>query len=108
MGGTGVAEPSREGSVDAGTRRSDPRQSSRRDPVRFLGVAGTSVGIQAPAGAETFLPAGSVGAVPHRRVAYSYAIRAGFHAAASTDLVRGEARLARPGRRSLDRAGRIP
>ena len=44
-------------------RTADAHRTLRRDRVRFLGVAGTSVGIQAPAAGVTFLPALMAGIV---------------------------------------------
>ncbi len=45
-----------------GTRR-DPRRSLRADSVRYIGTVGTAVGIQAPTGGVTFLPALMAGIV---------------------------------------------
>jgi len=50
---------------DVDTHR-DPRRALRADSVRFIGTVGTAVGIQAPTGGVTFLPAlmaGIVGAL---------------------------------------------
>jgi amino acid transporter len=49
--------------VSPAERRRGPGHSLHRDRVRFLGVAGTSVGIQAPAAGVSFLPALMAGIV---------------------------------------------
>ncbi len=46
-----------------GSATHDPRQSLRADSVRFIGTVGSAIGIQAPTGGVTFLPALMAGIV---------------------------------------------